>query len=151
MLVPMGTPNSAATMTGFNAEQQQALFEQQQILLNLQIQQLKESHKHTKEKHTAELAVLRSGMKTGNAEQPEPEGELKPQVLDISKLLPGVPRSLLSSILEEKFDPYNLYKLRAVHSDDYSDKQRFSLDTNGEFKLEKAKGKLKDFGLINVI
>ena len=77
MLVPMGTPNSAATMTGFNAEQQQAL-EQQQTLLNLQIQQLKESHEHTKEKHAAELAVLRSGMKIGNIEQPEPEGELKP-------------------------------------------------------------------------
>ena len=112
---------------------------------------MKESHEHTKEKHAAELAVLRSGIKTGNTEQLEPEGELKPQVLEVSKLLPGVPRNLLSSILEAKLDPYNLYKLRAVDSDDSSDKQRFSLDINSEFKLEKAKGKLKDFGPTSVI
>ena len=66
--------------------------------------------------------------------------------IKIFKSLPGIPRALLSSILEANFDPYNLYKLRAVHSDDSSDRQRFSLDSNSDLKLEKAKGKIKDYG-----
>ena len=133
----MATPSTSATL-GFSAEQQMQLFQ-------LQLDQMKE-------KHTLEMEVLRAGLKTPGVERSEPEGENKPQVLEVSKSLPGVPRSLLSSILDAKLDPYNLYRLRAMHADDSSDaRQRFSVDSNGEFQLEKAKGKLKDFGTTSAI
>ena len=54
-------------------------------------------------------------------------------------------------ILDVKFDLYNLYKLRVVHSDDSNDKQRFSINVNNEFKIEKVKNKLKDYDIINLI
>ena len=88
---------------------------------------------------------------SGGFEQYESESELKPKVLKISKSLPGVSRTLLLNILEAKFDPYNLYKLRVIHSDDSNNKQRFLVDVNGELKLEKAKGKLRDFSNISFI
>ena len=131
----IGTPSSSFTVDGFTAEQQQQLF-------SIKLRQMEEEH-------AIKMQVLRASLK--GPEQHEPEGELKPEVLEVSKSLPGVPRALLSSILEAKFDPYNLYKLRAVHSDDSNDRQRFSLDSNGDLKLEKAKGKLKDYGSTSLV
>ena len=108
--------------------------------------------KHIEEKHALKMETLRVSSKGADrSEQPELEDKLKPEVLEVSKSLPGVSRALLSSILDAKFDPYNLYKLRMVHSDDSNDKTRFSIDANGELKLEKAKGKLRDFGSISFI
>ena len=99
--------SSPATQDGLTADQQQQLF-------NLRIKQIEE-------KHALELQVIRSSMKQGG-EQTEPEGKLKPEILKVSKSLPGIPRIFLLYILDAKFDPYNLYKLRAVYSDDSNDK-----------------------------
>ena len=57
----------------------------------------------------------------------------------------------LASILKIKFDFYNLYKLRIIYFDDNNDKVKFSVDINNELKLEKAKGKLRDFDNTNFI
>ena len=130
-----GTPGSSFTVDGFTTEQQQQLF-------SIKLRQMEEEH-------AIKIQVLRASLK--GPEQHEPEGKLKPEVLKVSKALPGVPRALLSSILEVKFDPFNLYKLRAIHSDDSNNKQRFSLDSNSDLKLEKAKGKLKDYGSTSLV
>ena len=75
------------------------------------------------------------------------QGEIPLQVLEVSSLLPGVPRSYLSSILDGKFDPYNLHKLGPLQGDEEADKQQvFALLENGIFQMQKAKGKLKDYG-----
>ena len=66
------------------------------------------------------MQVLRFILK--GLEQLESEGELKSEVLEVLKSLFGVPRALLSSILKTKFDPYNLYKLRVVYSDNSNNK-----------------------------
>ena len=75
------------------------------------------------EEHAVKMEALRSIVRgSGGSEQYEWEGELKPEILKVSKSLPGVSRTLLLNILEAKFDPYNLYKLRVIHSDDSNDK-----------------------------
>ena len=38
-----------------------------------------------------------------------------------------------------------------IYSDDNNDKIKFSVDVNSELKLEKAKGKLRDFDNTNFI
>ena len=99
------------------------------------------------EKHALKIETLRSIIrKSGTSEQQEKKNEFKPEILKVSKSLPGVLKVLLASILKIKFDPYNLYKLRIIHFDDSNDKVKFLVDTNSELKLEKAKGKLRDFG-----
>ena len=98
------------------------------------------------EEYALKIEALRSIIRrSGTSEQQKKESKLKPEVFKVSKSLPGVSKTLLASILKTKFDPYNLYKLRVIHSDDNNDKAKFSVDTNGELKLEKAKGKLRDF------
>ena len=60
-------------------------------------------------------------MKQGG-EQTEPEDKLKPKVFKVSKSFFSISRILLLYIFDVKFDFYNLYKLRAVYSDDSNDK-----------------------------
>ena len=108
--------------------------------------------KHIKEKYTLKIETLRvSSKSTGKSEQSKLKNKLKLKIFKVLKSLPGVSRTLLSSILDTKFDPYNLYKLRIIYSDDNNDKTRFSVDTNNELKLEKVKNKLKNFGSISFI
>ena len=141
---------------GLTADQQQQLFSIQLRQLDNELKQKENEQnlriKQMEEEHAVKMQALRSTLRgAGGSEQLELEGELKPEVLEVSKSLPGISRTLLSSILDAKLDPYNLYKLRVIHSDDSNDKQRFSIDANGDLKLEKAKGKLRDFGSTSFI
>ena len=65
------------------------------------------------------MEALRSIMRgSGGFEQYKLEGKLKPKILKVLKSLTDVSRTLLLNILKIRFDLYNLYKLRIIHSDD---------------------------------
>ena len=75
------------------------------------------------EEYVVKIKVLRSIVRgSGGSKQYKLEGELKPKVLKVLKSLPVVSRTFLLNILEAKFDLYNFYKLRVIHSDDNNNK-----------------------------
>jgi hypothetical protein len=133
------TPQSSST--GYTPEQRAQLFE-------LEIRRKTREQEMAEEEHRAKMAALAGNvMAAGVADVQSTTGENSPKVLEISKRLSGIPRSLLSAILEGKFDPYNLYKLRTVHADEDTDlQQRVSFTDGGSIHIQKAKGKLKDYG-----
>lgn len=117
-------------------------------LFQLELHRKTREQEMAEEEHRAKMAAL-----TGNsviasaADTQSTTGENSPKVLEVSKRLPGVPRTLLSAILEGKFDPYNLHKLRTVHADgDAGLQQRVSFTEEGAIQVQKAKGRLKDYG-----
>ena len=57
-----------------------------------------------------------------SGEQTEPEGKLKSEIFKVSKSFFSISRIFFLYIFDVKFDFYNLYKLRAVYSDDSNDK-----------------------------
>ena len=83
-----------------------------------------------------------------NLPAPTPtEGETPPQVLEASKYLAGVPRILLTAILEGEFDAHNLHKLRAMHADEDSEMPpHITFSDTGGLRLQKEKGKMRDSG-----
>ena len=122
--------------------------EQLAQLFQLELRHKTREQEMAEEEHQAKMATL-----TGNStsaittEIQSTTGENSPKVLEVSKRLPGIPRALLSAILEGKFDPYNLHKLRVMHADDDTGlQQRVSLTEEGAIQVQKAKGRLKDYG-----
>ena len=130
-----------------DADLQRKLLEVQLAAAIASEERAKRDDERKEEEHRARMASL-----TGTTSTPdEPKGETPPQILEVSKLLPGIPRVHLLAIFEGKFDPYNLHKLRALHADEESSTQHVSLSEGGQFQIQKAKGKLKDYGLTHAI
>ena len=140
-------PRASTTMasqthpTGYSPEQLAQLFA-------LELRRKTREQEMAEEEHRAKMATLTGHVPVASAGNVQSTtGENSPKVIEVSKRLPGVPRTLLSAILEGKFDPYNLHKLRTVHADDDADlEQRVSFTEGGSIQVQKAKGKLKDYG-----
>lgn len=132
---------SQSSSTAYTSEQRAQLFE-------LEIRRKTREQEMAEEEHQAKMGTLTgSVIAPGVIDVQSTTGENSPKVLGVSKRLPGIPRSLLSAILEGKFDPYNLCKLRTVHADEDTDlQQRVSFTDGGSIHIQKAKGKLKDYG-----
>ena len=108
--------------------------DQQQQLFNMQLKQLEDENKRKEneqnlrlkqmeEEHTIKIEALHSTVRgSGGSKQHKSEDKLKSEVLKVSKSLLNMSRTLLLNILKAKFDPYNLYKLRVIHSDDNNNK-----------------------------
>ena len=98
---------------------------------------------HMQEMHQAKLHPTTTALTGGQSDT----GEDSPHVIAASAFLTGIPRVHLASILDGKFDPYNLHKLRARQADeDNADTQKLSITDAGGLQLSKARGKTKDFG-----
>ena len=148
---PVSTASQSHTMTGStpapDADLQRQLLSAQLAAVHAAEARAKREDERREEKHQAKMAAFTNA----SSKPDEPKGETPPQILEVSKYLPGVPRTHLQAIFEGRFDPYNLHKLRALHADEDSGAQQVSLSEKGELEIHKLKGKLKDYGSTTII
>ena len=138
---------TGSTPTATDADLQRQILQENLLALRRAEERAKREDERREEKHRAKMAALTGSPPTRD----EPKGETIPQVLEISKCLPGIPRTHLLAIFEGKFDPYNLHKLRALHADEDPGTQQVSISEAGSFQIQKPKGKLKDYGASHAI
>ena len=133
---------SQANSPGYSTEQLAQLFALEMRRKTREQEMAEEEHRVRMGSLTGQVPV------TSAANVHSTTGENSPKLIETSKRLPGVPRILLSTIFEGKFDPYNLHRLRTVHGDNDADlEQRVSLTEGGSIHVQKAKGKLRDYGV----
>ncbi|MCJ1464296.1 hypothetical protein MMC07_002909 [Pseudocyphellaria aurata] len=99
----------------------------------------------------ARIAALQAGSNTvaitrAQADEEEPIGEIPPTALLVASRYPGLPKVEIARSFSNKFRPENLYRLR--HLKGREDKYREENVTieNGQMKLKRATGNLRDFG-----
>ncbi len=81
-------------------------------------------------------------------EDDEIQGEIPPEVLDISLQFVGFPQEEIVTIFENKFKPINLYRLRHMRGlsfKAYKDEEQIGIE-DGMLKLRKTLGSYEDYG-----
>ena len=113
---------------------------------------VKERAKRDDERKEEEHRLKVAAMTGRGPYHEEPKGETTtPIIIEVSNLLPGVPRAQFLAVFKGKFEPHSLHKLRALHANDEPNTQQVTLSESGNFQIQQAKAKLKDYGSIHAI
>lgn len=100
----------------------------------------------------AKIAAIQAGAITAAAPRPptdeveEPIGEIPPAALLVASRYPGLPKAEIARIFTNKFRPENLYKLRHLKGREDKDRDENITIENGQMKLKRVTGSLRDFG-----
>lgn len=73
-------------------------------------------------------------------------GEISPTTLLVASKYPGLPKVKIARIFTNKFRPENLYKLRHLKGREDKDRDENITIENGQMKLKRVTGSLRDFG-----
>lgn len=103
------------------------------------------------EESRARIAVIQAGAATAIAppaqlDKKEPIGEISQATLLVASRYPGLPKAEIARIFGNKFRPENLYRLRHLKGREDKDREENVTIENGQMKLKRVTGTLRDFG-----
>ena len=79
-------------------------------------------------------------------DEEEPIDEISPTTLLVASRYPGLPKAEIVRIFANKFRPENLYKLRHLKGREDKDREENVTIENGQMKMKRVTGTLRDFG-----
>jgi hypothetical protein len=99
------------------------------------------------EKARTELTMLKEkGPVAATTDTEQSPGELTPETLSLLILHPNVSPRLVTTIVKNTFDPYDLYKLRPGIFQYEAEKDQGLTITEGQVRVRRTTGQLKDYG-----
>jgi len=123
-------------------------------------QLFEEKLRHDRLKNALVEAQIAAIGRTANAQpsataglDEEEQGEAIPDTIkSLLSTLPGIPVTLIIAISNNKFDASNLCRLRIRHDRSRTDAAAtLTVNSSGEFQVQRARGSTKDFGTDNRI
>lgn len=135
----------------FTREQLDARFALEQQKFEADLAAIKRQTARKDKESLARIAVIQAGAVTAAAphtqvDEEEPIGEISPAALLVASRYPGLPKAKIARIFANKFRPENLYKLRHLKGREDKDREENVTIENGQMKLKRVTGTLRDFG-----
>lgn len=144
-------PSGPIPPLSFTREQLDARFALEQRRFEADLAAIKAKTARENEESRARIAVIQAGAVMAAAprtqvDDEEPIGEISQATLLVASRYPGLPKAKIARIFANKFRPKNLYRLRHLKGREDKDREENVTIENGQIKLKRVTGTLRDFG-----
>lgn len=137
----------------WSVEQRDALFAIAREKADQELQAVTAKIRREEEESQARIAALRTpataaaqATSTRIEREEDTIGEISPAILSVAGRYPGLPKAEMARIYENRFKPENLYKFRHLKGREDKDRDENITFENGQIKIKKVTGTLRDFG-----